>query len=470
MSEITDTLAGYVSELVFDDLPDVVVERARLLLLDFVGNTGGARYEAETTPQLVETAEALCWRGGDATVLGLSADFAPPAAALLNGALAHSLEFDDTHAAASLHPGATVIPAVLAASEMVDANGRDLLTAMVAGIEVACRVSKALVPAQHYERGFHPTATAGTFGAAAAAARVFALSRESVVSALGIAGSQASGSMQFMANAGWNKRFHVGAASHNGVVAATLARQGYLGASAAIEGDKGFLQAYAPAPQPELAIEALGEQFETLAVALKPYPTCRLAHAALDGILDLKREHRFAVDQVKSVEIGLSQLALDITGQPQSQKRRPRNFVEGQFSMHTCAAIALQQGSLTWTDYKQLWERGETKDMADRVSVCHDEDVEADYPERLSGRVLITVGADVFETKVDVPSGEPERFLSSDEIRGKFAGLATSHIGDDRISAIADVVANADKLNSARELTRATLASETGLLGEAAAE
>ena len=454
---ITEQLARYVSGLSIADLPEEVVARSKLLLLDFIAVTIGGRYQAETTRHLVETAETLGWRDGRATVLGLSTDFAPPAAALINGALAHSLEFDDTHAAASLHPSATVIPAALAAGEIVDVDGSDLIAAIVAGYELSCRVAKALVPSEHYARGFHPTATAGTFGAATAAARVFGLTPEGVASALGLAGSQAAGSMQFMDNGAWNKRFHVGAAAQNGLVAATLARQGYLGASAAIEGKNGFLSAYAPNPQPELAVAALGEHYETLSIALKPYPACRLVHAAIDAILDLRRQYNIAAGQVERVEIGLSQLALDITGHPEALKRHPRNLIESQFSMHICAAIALQRGSVGWSDFQQLWQDADTLQLCERVAVYHDADVQADYPGRLSGRVRITVAGTTHEAKVDTPRGEPERFLSPGEIGDKFAGLVGDAVSSDQVAEITGLVMRAEHLKSARDLTQATL-------------
>ena len=457
MPLVTEQLARYASELQFDDLSLEVVERTKLLLLDFLAVTVGGRYKAETTRHFVDTAEALGWRYGTATVLGLSADFAPPAAALINGALAHSLEFDDTHAAASLHPSATVIPSVLAAAEMVAADGRDLITAIVAGYELSCRISKALVPSEHYARGFHPTATVGAFGAAAAAARIFGLTPEGVASALGIAGSQAAGSMQFMDNGAWNKRFHVGAAAQNGLIAATLARNGYLGASAAIEGEKGFLRAYAPNPDPQLAIAGLGESFETMAIALKPYSGCRLVHAAIDATLQLRNQHAIVPSQIEDVAIGLSQLALDITGFPEEQKRRPRNIVESQFSMHMCAAIALHQGSLTWADYENLWQDPGILKLCDRIGVYHDPEVQADYPERLSGRVRITAAGVVHEAKIDIPSGEPERFQSADEIIEKFAGLVAGHLARDQIAAITDLALRAETLTNVRQLGTATL-------------
>ena len=175
-------------------------------------------------------------------MFGDPARWTPAGAAFLNGALAHSLDFDDTHAAGSLHPGAPVIPAALAAGEMVGASGADVLAGIVAGYEVTCRVALALPAGAHYDRGFHPTATCGAFGAAAAAGRVFGLDADGIAGALGTVLSQAAGSLQFLANGAWTKRFQVGWAAMNGLVAATLVREGFKGAAEALEGKHGFMQ------------------------------------------------------------------------------------------------------------------------------------------------------------------------------------------------------------------------------------
>ena len=179
MANETATLAAYVADLKFADIPPEVLERAKVLTLDFLGSAIRARRDAESTPSLSKMLEALALDGkGESTVFGDSKTWTPAVAALLNGALGHSLDFDDTHADSSLHPSAPVVPAAFAVGEMVGASGRDVLTAIVAGYEVCCRLGNALDPTSHYARGFHPTATAGTYGAAAAAGKLFGLSKD----------------------------------------------------------------------------------------------------------------------------------------------------------------------------------------------------------------------------------------------------------------------------------------------------
>ncbi|MGA8761179.1 MAG: MmgE/PrpD family protein [Stellaceae bacterium] len=256
-------MAGYVARLKYEDIPPEVFDRAKVLTLDFLGSTIRARRDAASTPSLLKMLEELSLDGkGEATVFGDSKTWTPAIAALLNGALGHSLDFDDTHADASLHPSATIVPAAFAVGEMTGASGREVLTAIVAGYEVCCRLGNALDPTSHYARGFHPTATAGTYGAAAAASKLLGLSEAQLISAFGVSGSQAAGSLQFLVNDAWNKRYQVGAAAMNGVIAASLARNDFVGAIESVEGKHGLLVGYSENAHPDKATTGLGSIYE----------------------------------------------------------------------------------------------------------------------------------------------------------------------------------------------------------------
>src|ERR1700752_1102599 len=281
MVQETATLAGYVAGLKFDDIPPEVLDRAKVLTLDFLGSAIRARREAESTPSVLKMLEALKLDAkGEATVFGDTKTWTPAVAALLNGALGHSLDFDDTHADSSLHPSAPVVPAAFAVGELVGASGRDVLTAIVAGYEVCCRLGNAFDPTPHNAGGFPPTATAGTYGAAAAAAKLFGLSKEQIIAAFGVSGSQAAGSLPFLVNGAWNKRYQVGAAAMNGVIAATLARNEFVGSTESVEGKHGLLVGYSDNPHPEKAVAGLGSTYETMKIGIKPYPSCRYTHPA----------------------------------------------------------------------------------------------------------------------------------------------------------------------------------------------
>ncbi len=438
MTDETAKLAAYVAGLTYDAIPREVLERAKHLTLDFLGSAVRARREAESTPSLLGMLKTLALDGdGQATVVGDSKTWTPAVAALLNGALGHSLDFDDTHADSSLHPSAPVVPAAFAAGEMVNASGRDVLTAIVAGYEVCCRLGNALDPTSHYARGFHPTATAGTFGAAAAAAKLFGLNKEQIISAFGVSGSQAAGSLQFLVNGSWNKRYQVGAAAMNGVIAATLSRDGFIGSSESVEGKHGLLVGYTDAPHPDKAVADLGRTYETMKIGVKPYPSCRYTHAAIDALLAMRRAHNLTPDQIRRVEIGLHRNGITLTGDAPT-KRHPTSIVGGQFSMFFTAALALDQGRFGWDDYARLGDAA-IDALADRIEVVQDDRLEVGRTHPFGARVTVTTDDGVLEELYPDPSGEPTSFPDSVAMRQKFLTLARPVL-DSRADKFADAI------------------------------
>ncbi len=423
MIPITATLAAFAADLNPRNLPPEVIARARSLTIDLIGSGIRAGHEADSTPSILAMLKRLGLDGeGQATVFGLKRRYTPAIAALLNGALGHSLDFDDTHADSSLHPSAPVVPAAFAAAEMTGASGEALLAAIVAGYEVCCRLGNALDPTAHYARGFHPTATAGTFGAAAAAGRLLGLDAQGIASAFGVAGSQAAGSLQFLVNGGWNKRWQVGAAAMNGLVAATLAAEGFLGASEAIEGKHGFLTGYTDNARPDMAVAGLGSIWETLKIGVKPYPSCRYTHAAIDGLLALCREKGWSADDILEVTIGLHRNGITLTGAPLAEKRRPQSVVDGQFSMPFTAAIALLRGRFGWDDY-DLLGNPEAEAIAARIDVRQDSRLEG-LRHPFGAHITVRSREGVIERHIPDPSGEPDTFPDAKTVEEKFMTLA----------------------------------------------
>ena len=422
---VTAELSAFTAAIRLEKLPPEVVTRARFLLLDLVGNIVRARHDTESTDAFLGAARALGMTEGNFGVFGDPARYTAAGAAYLNGALAHSLDFDDTHAAGSLHPGAPVIPAAIAAGEMVGASGADVLAGIIAGYEVTCRVALALPAKAHYDRGYHPTATCGAFGAAAAAGRVFGFSDEQIEGALGTVLSQAAGSLQFLANGAWTKRHQVGWAAMNGLAAAILVREGFKGASEAIEGRYGFLNAYAPAPQPERAVEDLGTVFELMKTAVKPYPSCRYGHAGIDAALALRAAENFTPEEIEHVTLGLPKAGMMLIGEPATKKANPENVVDGQFSGPFVLSSALVTGAMGWDSYKHLNEPT-VRAMLSKVACEFDPEIEAEFPANMSGKVTIRARGRDFTLKVVVPKGEPDNFLTENELRQKFAGLANA--------------------------------------------
>ncbi|MBV9561121.1 MAG: MmgE/PrpD family protein [Bradyrhizobium sp.] len=451
MAQETATLADYVAELKFDDIPPEVLDRAKLLTLDFLGSAIRARRDAESTPSLLKMLESLALDGkGQSTVFGDDRTWTPAVAALLNGALGHSLDFDDTHADSSLHPSAPVVPAAFAVGEMVGASGREVLTAIVAGYEVCCRLGNALDPTSHYARGFHPTATAGTYGAAAAASKLFKLPAERIEAAFGVAGSQAAGSLQFLVNGAWNKRYQVGAAAMNGVIATTLARNAFVGATESVEGKHGLLVGYTDDPHPDKAVAGLGSTYETMKIGVKPYPSCRYTHAAIDALIALRREHNITPDQIRKVEIGLHRNGITLTGDA-ATKRHPRSIVGGQFSMFFTGAIALDQGRFGWDDYERLGDAA-LDALADKFDVVQDDRLEQGRSHPFGARVSITTGDGVHERLNPDPSGEPNSFPDAQMMQQKFLTLARPVLSG-RADQLADAILSLERYDRVAQAT-----------------
>ena len=461
MSETTK-LAEFAAAITFESLPNNVRERVKFLVLDTVGIAIRARYDADSTPALLSACQALGYGSGNSRVIGSEETFTPVAAAMINGTLAHSLDFDDTHASGSIHPSAPIVPAALAAAEMVGADGRTVIAAIAAGYEVQIRLSLALGPSDHYERGYHPSATCGTFGAAAAAGRVFGLNAEAIERAFGIAGCQTSGSMRFLFDGAWTKRFQVGYAGHNGLLAATLAREGFVGPAGSVEGKDGFLTSYAPSPDCARAAADLSEAWETMKIGVKPYPSCRYSHAAMGAIVKARAVNDITPDEVEAVEVGLPNTGWRIIGENEEFKRNPKGPVDGQFSMPFCGAVVLRQGTMGWDDYEKHLSDIDTKALAQKFSTIIDPWAESEYPTNMSGVVRIKTKRGTFEEKVAVPKGEPENFMTASEFRQKFDDLTVPYMDPDQRDALSGALLGLDDAKAVvemLELTRCTTAT-----------
>jgi 2-methylcitrate dehydratase PrpD len=328
-----------------------------------------------------------------------------------------------------------------------------VLTAIVAGYEVCCRLGNALDPTSHYARGFHPTATAGTYGAAAAAAKLFKLPAERIVAAFGVSGSQAAGSLQFLVNGAWNKRYQVGAAAMNGVIAATLANNYFVGATQSVEGIHGLLVGYTDTPHHDKAVADLGRVYETMKIGVKPYPSCRYTHAAIDALIAMRREHNLTPDQIQRVEIGLHRNGITLTGDA-ATKRHPNSIVAGQFSMYFTGALALDQGSFGWDDYARLGDPA-IDALADRFEVVQDARLEGKtHP--FGGRVSIITDDGVHERISADPSGEPASFPSPEAMAQKFLLLARPVLngGADRFADAILALETFERVDSATRLGR----------------
>lgn len=484
--EITKLLANFVANTTFDLIPADVTHWLQLLLLDYIGvaTFGGAKTESsepflnairalypETQTRTHthvnghsnghparSTGSSSCTNGSTVLSRGPT-DWPRQAAALLNGAFAHSLDFDDTNMAGVVHPGATVISAALAEGEQTGADGRKFLTALAVGYEVVNRVALGL-RAGGFEQGFHNTATAGIFGAIAAISKLRDLDAAQVANAFGLGGSKAAGSMQYLQNGAWNKRLHPGFAAHDAFFCVALTQAGVLGAEKAIEGQHGFLRAYSsrtPTDPKELKsiVDGLGIEWVLKGTAVKPYPACRCAHPGIDlaGKMRLSPRNRapstnhsenaVAAPHITSLRLDLSPSFHNLVGPAVPNKIHPQNIVDAQFSAYYQTAVAWLYGAQNgWSVYDHLRDAA-VHSLSERITVRRCEDL---TPNPLNTRLTVKY-VDGGEESVFLPAplGEPENPMPESVIYAKFASLVQPVLGEEIVRRIEDVVGGLDK-------------------------
>ena len=448
---VTRRLAEHVAAVEPATLAPATIEHAKQSVLDLVGLALRARVDSDTAAA-THRGVTMLNGGGPCTGIGYGTTFSAPYAALLNGSAFHALDFDDTHERASLHPGAPVVAAALAAGEEARTDGATFIAAIVAGYDVAVRVGLASLPGVHYARGFHPTATAGVFGATAAVARLAGASPELLTSGFGIALSQAAGSLQFSVDGAQTKPLQVGFAAHNGILAHRFALAGIRGPDEAFEGRSGFLHAYSDNADPAELLDKWDGVHEIDRTAFKPYPCCRYMHAAIDTIADIIREHELRPDAIERITVSLPAAGLRLCAHPEDRKRRPQSVVDAQFSMYYAAAATALWGSVRWDDYRRL-DAPELTAFIDRVAVREDTAVEALAP-RMSARVELDASGVHEDRLTPSPRGEPDRPLSWDELIAKFHDLAAPALGEAQRARIIAGIRVLGDLPDIRLLTR----------------
>ncbi|PXY23823.1 hypothetical protein BAY59_26305 [Prauserella coralliicola] len=434
-----------------DHAPDALRPRLRGLFLDHIGIAAFAAARSESSPAVRAAVDQLDPGGGQATVIGVNRRYSLPYAAFLNGVHAHSLDLDDTNRAQTGHPGVAIFPAAVAEAERLDVDGRAFLDAVAVGYEVCCRIGAALT-ARAYERGFHITAVSGVFGAVAAVARLRGFDAETTASAFGLALSRAAGSMQYLSNGAWNKRLHPGFLAHDALTCATLAEAGVRGADSAFEGRYGLLAGYTERAEPEALTDGLGTNWLLLDTAVKPYPSCRLTHGAIDAALALRDTVAEKERAEAALDVGVPATAMTIVGEHGPTKLRPRSIVDAQFSIYFQVACAWLDGRVDWASYERLADPAVAA-MMDRIAV----DVDDAVPNG-GGTLTVHSGDQSFSRTVSVPLGEPENWIGDDMLSDKFRSLAGHVFEPAHAAGIADGVLGLSPGSSMRALVRSLAA------------
>lgn len=424
--EVTKDLVQRCHDLNYDALTHDVVDRVKYLVLDFIGVAArGALSESSGPLQkyILNFDEA---RDG-AVVIGTHLKASPSYAAMANGTAAHSLELDDVVNEASLHPAVAIMPAALAAAHLAGCSAKELIAAIATGYEVMIKLGVALDPAAHYARGFHPTGTCGTMGAAITAAKILKLDQKAMINALGIAGSQAAGSMEFLSDGAFTKRLHPGWAAHSGIIAALLARENFTGPGTIIEGRFGFLHAYSSGSKSGKVLQDWGDPWEVLRTSIKPHACCRYKQGPIDGILKIVRENNIDASQIEKVIIGILKAGFALIAEPEEQKSNPKSVVDAQFSMPFGAAVAILYGKATLDEYTlESINSARVRKLMKKISCVEDPELEKEFPKKWPAAVtLLTKDGKTYSSRIDYPKGDPENSLTWDELIDKFRNLVS---------------------------------------------
>ncbi|MBL6942131.1 MAG: MmgE/PrpD family protein, partial [Rhodospirillales bacterium] len=373
------------------------LDAAALFTLDAVANALAGR-RTEPGKKLLALSERL----------NASAD--PGRMALLQGGLTHILEMDDLHRASVVHPGCVVVPAVFALAAETGVAGIEFLRAVLQGFEATCRVGMA-VGQEHY-RIWHSTATCGPFGSAMAASCLLELDEDACVDALGNAGTQAAGLWQFLDTGAMSKHLHAGRGAEAGVVAAELADLGFSGPPQILEGQRGLFAGACPDANPAALLAGPGQPWQLHETSIKPWPSCRHTHPAIDAALELSA--RIAPALIDTITVETYQAALDICDRPV-----PDSVYEAKFSLQHCVAAALNMGRIDFKVFEKQ-PRSEMADCRGRVTLRASDPYLSAYPKDWGAAVTLTMTDGVRLSAVRHHcKGDPEDCLSPDEMRAK---------------------------------------------------
>jgi 2-methylcitrate dehydratase PrpD len=419
-NSISERVAEFACDLRWDDIPDVVRNRSKYLILDALGIALAAkRYQFSQVffQGLNDINET-----GHSSIIGFADKLPLRDAAIMNGALIHGLDFDDTHMQAVVHATAATLPAALTMGEKVGASGRELLIAFTIGMEVAIRIGIASKFGFHHN-GLHATGIAAHFSSALIAARLLGLDAHGIATAQGIVGSTCQGSQQFVDDGAWNKRLHPGWGAAAGITAAYLAKGGFVAPRQPYEGRFGLFSTLTREPEhcdPDAVAADLGQRWEGVQSAIKPFPTCHFTHAVADAALEIRRRHAIQPQDIAHIRAMVPADTIPIVVEPVANKRRPVSDYDAKFSTQFIVAACLIRGrfGLAELEPEALCDP-EILALADKVT--GEAYPDADFPRVYSGAIVITTrSGEELRYCEPVNRGAAERALSENEIIEKF--------------------------------------------------
>ena len=452
--KITREFVKFCAELRFSKFPQEVIDRVKYLTLDFIGVAARGSLE-DSTKVMYRFVEEISTKTKGGVIIGTKRYAPYQYSALANGTSAHALELEDVNNEALLHPGCVIFPAAFAACEMVGADSKKFIEGVVVGYEVMVRLGIALGPSSHYAQGFHPTATCGVFGATVAASKILGLDEGQMLNAIGISGSQAAGSLEFLTDGAWTKRMHPGWAAHSGLISAMLGKKGFKGPSSILEGKYGFLHAYSSSSNVNKILEGIGESYKILRTSIKPHACCRYNQGPIDGILKIMKQEHLKADEVERLTVGVLKAGFPIVVTPEKLKYNPLSVVDAQFSMPFGAAVAILYGRASLEEYTQeKVESPQVKEMMDKITCIENPELDKVYPKQWPASVQIrTKDGRTFSTWIDSPKGDPENPLSWDELIEKFHELTPSIYSKGRVEKLIDQTKKIERQRNLKQWT-----------------
>jgi len=440
--EVTRILARYIVNGHFADIPGPVRKEAARTLLNWVGCAlGGSRTDAVG---IAISALSPFFGAAQATVLGRKERVDVFNAALLNGIASHILDYDDTHLRTVIHPAGPVVSAILALSEYQPVSGSDFLNAIVLGIETECRIGNAVYPA-HYDIGWHITGTAGVFGAAAAAGKILGLSEQRMTWALSIAATQPVGLREMFGS--MTKSFHPGRAAQNGLTAAFLASKSFTSSEQGIEAKSGWANVTSTARNYAEITDKLGQTYEVSVNTYKPFACGIVIHPTIDGCIQLRNQYKLTADQIRSIELRVHPLVLELTG-----KKTPQSGLEGKFSVYHAAAVAIVEGAAGEQQFTDRAVRNPIiMALRDRVSTTIDASIAED---QVRIKVTLTDGR-TLDKYIEHAVGSVKNPMSDADLERKFAGLADGVIPADQAKRVMELCWSIASLPEAGALAKA---------------
>ncbi len=432
---ITAKLTEYIDSLKYDLLPNNVVNKAKQCFIDFLGVSlrGSMTESGEAIKSIINT-------NNESTVIG-DGKSSILEAGLANGVFAHSLDLDDGHRKAQLHPGACVIPAALSLCEARNKTGKELIESIVVGYQVAI-VLGILVNPEHRSRGFHSTGTCGTLGAAAAACKSIDLDKIKISNALGLAGTQAAGLLISDHSGSMGKHLHTGRAAQSGILSSLLAENGFTGSKTILEGDEGFISSMTGINTRDRNMELLMDKFRILEVYFKIYPFCRHLHSSIDALLFIANQEKLAPNEIEEIRVNTYKIAAE------HDNYHPMSSEALKQSLPISMAVALYnnyKGSDNLLEFNHHLDNldNEIIDLSQKIKIEIDEEYDEKYPQTRSSRVLIKTKKIMKEKIVHLPLGEPENPLTKSDIYRKFLKL-NPEVDDN----VLKIVENMDSYNN----------------------